>query len=165
MNRCVVLLLAPLLASVIGCGQNDAGQQAIRDDPEASFAEFASLLYDQLETQPLGGGESVDVGLFGDLNVVGGESIIMGRYRYLTETGDSEPKARMGFLVRETNTRGDPVPVTLHFVARNGMWHLEEATHDAEGPQTTSFKDALVQNFDGWIASAVERAQEEWPSK
>lgn len=94
-----------------------------------------------------------------------GESISMGRFRFLTESAGTEPQARMIFLVREMNTRGDPIPVHLRFVAREGLWQLEEAVHGAEAPPTTPFQDALAQDFDAWVSAAVERAQEDRASE
>lgn len=148
-------LLAVILTACGGAGETDDAAAL-----EASFAAFAESLYRELDREPLGDTLDVEIGLFGDLNVMAGENVVMGRYRYRVDSTGANPSGQLSFLVRAAGeTRA--VPVVMFFGRTNDTWSLREATYvPTRSDEATAFQveEALADGLEPWTRNAVRRA-------
>lgn len=153
----IILVSIAFAAALAGCGA-PAPSERPAQDAETSFAAFAGDVFDQLSSTPLDPAVQTSVGLFGDLNVMAGESVVMGRYRYHVDTTAGQPHGHMTFHVSPADDRAAAVPVVLEFSAPRASWRLERTTFvSAEaGPE---IKAALDARLDEWVADGVRRAR------
>lgn len=147
---------------LLGCAADGGGEAG---DVEASFGAFAGALYTEMRNEPLGDSVDVELGLFGDLNVMPGERVVMGRYRYRVDSIDGVPVGFFSLLVRPAGEQiGVPVQVT--FARRGRGWELREAEHvltpngaESEGHAPTfRLREALEGDLESWVHRASENA-------
>lgn len=150
------LFILFLTLALIGCGGSD-GSDADMDpaEAEASFDAFARSLYAELERRPLSDTMEVDIGLFGDLNVMAGENVVMGRYRYRVDEEAGAPAGRLSFLVRRGQMPG--IPIVLQFEAERGSWNLRDArvAGSASDAPASAVEALLDRRLEGWTQEAM----------
>lgn len=137
----------------LGCGEPNNEDAASRLAAR-EFPAFASQLFAQLESQPPDANTPVQLGLFGDLDLMSGESVVMGRYRYRVDSLDGTRRAHMAFQMR-TEPEANAAPIVLTFVSRDGRWNLEQAEHLPHGE--SELDSVLARRLSPWAESAVER--------
>lgn len=167
-NRRIFAALPAVLLLMLGCGTPQPGGNEARVGEEA-FAQFADRLYDELDAQPISRGHRARIGLFGDLDVMSGEKVVMGRYRYRVDTVAGRPAGHLAFQIRDEEA-GRTVPIILTFQPRDGEWHLENSrhveevtSHGASSPDAET-SDGLTHllntRLESWAQAAVDRASE-----
>lgn len=167
-DRILVAALPTVLLLTLGCGTPQSGENEPLA-PEKEFAQFADRLYNELDAQPISPGHRARIGLFGDLDVMAGENVVMGRYRYRMDSVAGRPVGHLAFQIQDEQA-GHTVPIMLTFQARDGDWHLETSRHVAEwtSPSVSShdvdtsdgFTQILDSRLDSWAEAAVERAHD-----
>lgn len=167
-NRIITFALPSILLMILGCGAPQPGKNDARVGEEA-FAQFADRLYNELAAQPISPDYRAQIGLFGDLDVMSGENVVMGRYRYRVDTVAGRPAGHLAFQIRDEEA-GRTVPIILTFQPRDGDWHLENSRHVKESTSLgASSQDAdtsdglthiLYSRLESWAEAAVERTRE-----
>ncbi len=139
------LIAALLVASACGSGERPNGT-------ERSFSSFAQSLYEELDSTPVGDTVDVEIGLFGGLNVMPGENVVMGRYRYRVDSTGAARTGHLSFLAR--STEGSPaVPIILIFDAADGTWLLREAT--VVPADESDLERVLSGRLESWVRQAA----------
>lgn len=184
------IVVRPLLASVVlsvlslSCvGEEGRGRDAREPDPTFDFASYAEDLFVQLRREPLDSSLQTETGLFGDMSVGAGESVVMGRYRLRV---DSQPTGRVGYMafqIRDARRNYEPIPIVLRFVSEAGRWRLDDAqAHPRESESTSleasgtteaepespngtggllpdSLEQSLGLHLEDWTRTAVEKLE------
>lgn len=152
------LLTVVLLLAVTACGSDERRTNGVASvDPEASFASYSQELYRELDETPLSDSMQIDIGMFGDLNVMAGENVVMGRYRYRVDRIGGDVSGHLTFFARSSED-GGAVPVVLVFDNENGSWKLSDATYvpaAVEGGTTFSVEEVLDRRLDAWASRAA----------
>lgn len=148
-----------MLVGLIACGTEERAEDESRSaDPEASFASYAQVYYRELNETPLSDSVEVDVGLFGDLNVMAGENVVMGRYRYRVDTTQGDVSAHLTFFAR-TPAEADGIPIVLAFEKDDGTWMLRETGYvpaDNDTEEASSLERILDRRLDDWAQEASD---------
>lgn len=144
-----------MVCTLVGC-RADRQARSDRFSDAASFAPFASEVYAQLSQRTLGDGLQTDVGLFGDLDVMAGDEVVMGRYRFRVDTMTTPSTAYMAFHVRGAD--GVLTPVRLQFASAADGWHLEEEEHQLYGGASDTAREVPTEALEAWITESVAAA-------
>lgn len=151
------LIIAVLLA-LPACSTNERPEnKGGSADSGTAFATYAQELYRELDETPLSDSVEVDIGMFGDLNVMSGENVVMGRYRYRVDTVRGDVSGHLTFFAR-SDVGDEAVPVMLAFGREDGFWMLREATYvtsDEDDGEASPLEKILDRHLDEWARQAA----------
>lgn len=137
------------------CGSNERPASGNSEpDPQASFASYAQDLFRELQAMPLSDTHDVEIGMFGDLNLMAGENVVMGRYRYRVDSTVDGAAGHLNFFARSSDG-GELVPVVLVFNEDVDTWVLREAMFVPADSRTTSLEEVLDRHLDDWVHRAA----------
>lgn len=146
-----VLVIALLLLAPAACNAPDHPDATTASD----FGTYARALFTELDRTPIGDSLALELGLFGDLNVMAGEHVVMGRYRFRVDTTNGTRSASLTFLARSPSYP-TAVPVLLEF-ERNDGWMLREASlvsSENQDGMNAELEDLMRPHLDAWVRRA-----------